>query len=118
MTWRVAVGLAAPAIAILVTDEEGSDLLKARLPPTHHPRALVALVEGLALWSGEPIVIVISADEPDPGGYDDTFFGLDLWPLTNPLVTIRFVPPPEHQDRIDGLGDFSRLPGLEGGHGR
>ena len=105
MTWRVAVGLAAPEIAILVTDEEGSDLPE-------------ALVEGLALWSGEPIVIVISADEPDPGGYDDTFFGLDLWPLTNPLVTIHFVPPPEHQDRIDGLGDFSRLRALEGGHGR
>ncbi len=118
MTWRVAVGLAAPEIAILVTDEEGSDLLKARLPPTHHPRALITLVEGLSLWSGEPIVVVISAAERDPDGCDDTFFGLDLWPLRNPLVHFQYVSSPEHQERIDGLGDFHRLRGLEGGTGR
>ena len=43
-------------LKLLVTSPEGDDLLKARLPVRPpHPRALLTLLEGMALWSGEPL---------------------------------------------------------------
>jgi len=41
---------------LLVTSPEGDDLVKARLPlRPPHPRALLTMLEGIALFSGEPL---------------------------------------------------------------
>ena len=51
-------------VRLLVSDEQRHDLLKARLP-THpsHPRALLTLLEGLALYSGQRLCAVICAED-------------------------------------------------------
>ena len=42
----------------------GDELLCAELPlPPDHPRALLTLLEGLAIWGGEPLCVVICADD-------------------------------------------------------
>jgi hypothetical protein len=47
---------------LLVTDALGHDLVKARLPlPTGYPRALLALLEGLAPYFGAVLCTVTSA---------------------------------------------------------
>ena len=49
----------------VVVSSEGSDLLKAHLPNyPDHPRALLTMLEGLALWCGQALCVAISADVP------------------------------------------------------
>ena len=47
----------------------GKDVLKAVLPPveTAHRRAVTTLLEALALWHGQPVSVVLSADDSEPG---------------------------------------------------
>ena len=52
---------------VLVTID-GDELLKAELPPPSaqtHPRAAPTLLEGLALWLGRPLSVVLCADAED-----------------------------------------------------
>ena len=63
--WPTTLRIGDKELKLLVTSPEGDDLLKARLPiQPPHPRALLTLLEGVALWSGEPLYAVISAGEP------------------------------------------------------
>ena len=63
--WPTTAIIAGPDLKLLVTDPLGEDLIKARLPRRPpHPRALVTLLEGVAMWSGEPLGVVISAADP------------------------------------------------------
>lgn len=92
-------------IKLLVTDEDGNDVLRARLPQRcDHPRALLTLLEGLALWSGAPITAVISVDE-SAGRSGLDLFGGQLWPAESALVRFEFHHS-SHQLRLRGLGDF------------
>jgi hypothetical protein len=91
-------------LRLLVTSPEGDDLIKARLPMRpQHPRALLTLLEGVALWSGQPLDAVIFAgahDGPEP-------WGEDLWPPESPLVRFDFAVPPVRARRtLSGVGDF------------
>ena len=53
--WPTTLRIGGKELKLLVTSPEGDDLLKARLPiRPPHPRALLTLLEGVALWSGEP----------------------------------------------------------------
>ena len=62
--WPTTLRITREEVKVLVTSREGDDLLKARLPiRSHHPRALCTLLEGVALWSGEPVYAVISVGE-------------------------------------------------------
>lgn len=62
-TWSVKVRLRPRRLELTVTDLE-RDLLRASLPtPPAHPRALVTMLEGLALWQGAVLRAAVYADE-------------------------------------------------------
>ena len=97
---------------ILVTD--GSDeVMRALLPApfaVHHPRALQALLEGLALMLGHAVRVVVSAADLDGTSY----FGLtdDFGIRQNSVhYTVEIIEPkPRHRARrIPGVGDFRDL---------
>ena len=96
-------------LRLLVTDPQGQDQIKARLPlRPKHPRALLTLLEGVALYSGEPLYVVISAgNRPDDWLGCETW-GDDLWPAESPLVQFDFLTPrPSGPARaLRGVGDF------------
>jgi hypothetical protein len=96
-------------LRLLVTDPQGQDQIKARLPlRPKHPRALLTLLEGVALYSGEPIYAVISAgNRPDDWLGCETW-GDDLWPAESPLVQFDFLTPrlPRPGRTLRGVGDF------------
>ena len=63
-TWTIAARVSRDAIRLRVRSPLGDELLHGLLPlEPDHPRALLALVEGLALWVGQPLRVVISADD-------------------------------------------------------
>ena len=66
--WTVTIAALPDALRIQVKDAMRDDLLQARLPyPLDHPRALLTLLEGLALWMGAPLCAAVSvADTADP----------------------------------------------------
>lgn len=109
--WTAGVDLTTPEVTILVTDEEGHERLRARLPVAHHPRGLLSLLEALALWSGARLRAAISVDGSEPVGSDDTICGLDLWPVQSALIELEHRLPPRHRDRLDRR-DFVRLVAL------
>jgi hypothetical protein len=62
--WPTTIRIGAEDLKLLVSSPEGDDRIKARLPiRSSHPRALLTLLEGVALFSGEPLYAVISAGE-------------------------------------------------------
>jgi hypothetical protein len=103
-TWSTTLRVT-DTVKLLITDEEGNDLLRARLPRRcYHPRALLTLLEGLALWGGTPLTAVISVDD-SAGRSDADLFGGQLWPAESALVRFDFHRSCQ-QLRLRGLGDF------------
>jgi hypothetical protein len=95
-------------LKLLVMSPEGDDLIKARLPlRPAHPRALLTMLEGIALFSGEPLRAVISADAHRDERLDsERWFG-DLWPAESAMVRFDFARPAERARRhLHGVGDF------------
>jgi hypothetical protein len=83
-------------------------ILKARLrSPPAHPRALAALCEALALWSGEPVRAVLAAGAPGASFDTTRWLGLD-GPIANALFEMAVVEGarPRRRDGLSGLGDF------------
>lgn len=110
-SWNTSLRLTPQGLSLLVSDPLGNDLLKARLPPSPlHPRAILTLLEGLALWSGQPIRAVISVAPSCPRSLVASCFGEDLWPAQSALVELDFaLPTPRRPRRIRGLGSFMHL---------
>lgn len=107
--WTGSLRVTAREASLLVRDEEQGDLLKARLPMApRHPRALLTLVEGLALWRGEPMLIVLSATDPSAPWLGSDLFGDELWPGESPLVRFTLAVPVPRR-RLPGVGDFRAL---------
>jgi hypothetical protein len=95
-------------LKLLVTSPQGDDLIKARLP-THpaHPRALLTMLEGIALYSGAPLCVVTFADGAWPAS---EALGEGPWPDESPLVRFELaLPTPRVARRIRGVGDFGNL---------
>ena len=109
MSWISKLAISPQQLQLLVQSHDRSDLLKARLPSrARHPRALLTMLEGLALYSGGPICGVISADASVEVGCELGLFGNDLWPAESALV--RLEPAVRaHPKRLRGLGDFRSL---------
>jgi len=108
--WRTAVEPTAWNTKILATDSEGNELLKAALPlPPQHPRALLTLLEGLALRAGEPLTAVISVGHRLPSGVDASLFGTSLVPIDSALVRLDQVGPIHRRRTLSGVGDFREL---------
>ena len=109
--WPTTLRIGGQDLKLLVTSPQGDDLLKARLPVRPpHPRALLTLLEGVALWSGEPLLAVISA-----GGHRDAWlvseeWGDDFWPTESQLVRFDYATPPSRARRaLTGVGDFREV---------
>jgi hypothetical protein len=94
---------------LLCTGAEWGDVLKARLPLRPcHPRALLTLLEGMALWKGSPLSVVIGAEHGSPSWLDSGLFGDELWPSESQLVRYE-VGGHVRPKRLRGLGDFREL---------
>jgi hypothetical protein len=97
---------------ILATTGPTTTVLKARLSGTaHHPRAVPALLEALAMWEGMPVRAVVVAGCADASSV--TRLKLDI--LTDfgggPLYQLEFVDGHRrrHRDPLDGMGGFHDL---------
>jgi hypothetical protein len=89
-SWLATVEVEADSIRVELNGLDGV-LLKACLPrDPSHPRALIYLLEGLALWVGRQLCVVICADSPvNPAlglGEDG-----DAWPRHTPFLDFLFV---------------------------
>ncbi|OGS70546.1 MAG: hypothetical protein A2Y96_01715 [Firmicutes bacterium RBG_13_65_8] len=109
--WDATLWVRPTAVKLQVKSPEGDDLLKAQLPDyPGHPRALLTVLEGLALWCGKPLDVAILADIPVShslglGAFTDIG---ELWPETSALVEFHFVGPARRGRRI--RGHFPPLP--------
>jgi hypothetical protein len=104
--WTSSLRVTPREVTLLVRDEEMGDLLKARLPlAPKHPRALLTLLEGVALWRGRPMRVALSAPGPSVPWLGSDLFGDELWPGESQLVSFA-VAHPGRRRRLEGLGDF------------
>jgi hypothetical protein len=111
--WKGSVRVTTREVKVLVVDPQAGDLLKARLPlAAQHPRALLTLLEGIALWRGQPLRVVVSAAFADDGRLcwsDSGLFGDELWPAESQLVRYEVGDRARRRHRLVGLGDFRSL---------
>ena len=111
--WSGTVRVTTREVKLLVYDRQEGDLLKARLPPgAQHPRALLTLLEGLALWRGQPLRVVVSATSASDGRpiwCGSGLFGDELWPAESQLVRYDLGGRASRPRRVVGLGDFRAL---------
>lgn len=107
--WTCKLAVTPSEVQLLIQSNRIGDLLKARLPArARHPRALLTMLEGVALWSGSPLCAAISADESVQIGCALGLFGDEPWPAESPLV--RFEPAVHANPRaLRGMGDFRAL---------
>jgi len=99
---------------LLSLDQEGHEVLKAVLPSRpDHPRALLTLLEGLALWSGHPLTAAIYVGPKSGPRIDSVLFGGALWPSDSALVRYDLVE--GRRKTLTGLGDFRQLRRLQRG---
>jgi hypothetical protein len=104
--WTSSLRVTRSEVTLLIEDDERGDLLKARLPHApRHPRALLTLLEGAALWHGQPMRVVLSADDTSMPWVGSGLFGDELWPGESPLVTFHIAAHGSRK-RLSGLGDF------------
>ena len=108
-TWTSSLRVSPREASLLIEDEERGDLLKARLPlAPRHPRALLTLLEGAALWCGQPMRVVLSAADRSMPWVGSGLFGDELWPGESPLVSFHLAAHGSRR-RLAGLGDFRSL---------
>lgn len=111
-SWTVSVMCTRSETKLLATEAAG-DVLKARLSTSPvHPRALLTLCEGLALWQGSPLRVAVSVDDDAQGCFERIFYAGDLLEPRSPLVLLEHQLPPvrtRRQIRGRGLGDFRQL---------
>jgi len=111
--WTGSVRVTTHDVKVLVIDPQQGDLLKARLPlGQQHPRALLTLLEGIALWRGQPLRVVVSAasaGDRRPCWSGSGLFGDELWPGQSQLVRYEVGGRASPPRRLVGLGDFRPL---------
>ena len=109
--WKAGVRMTASESKVLVTSDTGDDLLKAALPSwSNHPRALLTLLEGIALWQGAPLCVAISAAGDAEASHVLDLCGDRIWPQESALVRFFFVAPTRRKrHRLRGVGDFRQL---------
>jgi hypothetical protein len=108
-SWRAVIRVCEADLQLLVLDVEG-DRLKARLPLCcAHPRALVTVLEGLAMWQGGKLDVVHFVDARATDCTDWAFSNADLRGNHSPLVAFSTRVHGRVKDRIRGVGDFRQL---------
>ena len=108
-SWRAVMRVFEADLQLLVLDVEG-DLLKAKLPlRCEHPRALLTVLEGLAMWQGGKLDVVHFVDARAPDCTDWAFANADLHGHRSPLVAFSTRVHGRAKDRLRGVGDFRQL---------
>jgi hypothetical protein len=74
-----------------------------------HPRALLTLLEGLSLWSGQLLQVALSVDDSCQRWPGPELLGDELWPAESQLVRFDIVRRAGRKVRLSGLGDFRQL---------
>lgn len=110
----VAIDSRSDETRVLATAGPRETVLKARLSPTpQHPRAVVALLEALAMWEGTMARAVVVVDDREGSGSSATRLKLDDFAdlFGEPLYQLRFVHGHKrhHRDRVNGFGPFHDL---------
>jgi len=109
-TWTTMVEPTPRSVRLLVTDPEGNEVLKAVLPAfPQHPRALLTLLEALALWVGLPLTAAISVGRRVDGLRAAALFGSGLLPVDSALVRFEVLGPARRRRTLVGVGDFRAL---------
>jgi hypothetical protein len=89
---------------VVVMNEAGKSVLKARLPHgPRHPQALQRLSAALALWCGVPVRVVLAVDGPEAFCITRRWFATFDQLTRRPLYAIEFVaalPPPDDEARF------------------
>src|SRR5215510_13286756 len=86
--WMSTLRVTSTEVSLLVRDQEAGDRLKARLPTRpRHPRALLTLLEGVALWQGERLHVALSAASSSAAWLGSDLFGDELWPRAAPITS-------------------------------
>jgi hypothetical protein len=89
--WMTTVRVSRGHVTIVVAERTGAEILRARLPRrSDHPRALLTMLEGLALWRGLPLLAAISVEESVVGCASDLFGGA-TGPTDSALVRMDVV---------------------------
>lgn len=106
--WQCTLRVTQSQAKLLLTDPSG-DLLKAKMDTTPcHPRALLTLLEGLSLWSGQLLCVALSVDD-SCRQWPVSLLGDELWPTETQLVRFDIVPPARRRTKLSGVGDFRQL---------
>lgn len=112
-TWMTMVEPTPRAVRLLMTDPEGNEVLKAALPAfPQHPRALLTLLEALALWVGVPLTVAIFASHRVDRHRAEALFGNEFLPMDSALVHFDLTGPVRRRRTIAGVGDFRALRAL------
>ena len=101
------------ATRLLALHQADEAILKARLCPSpSHPRALVTLLEAVALWEGRPVRAALCVDEREPGYattfYREAFPGYEQTPLYE-LAVVAHEHRRRRDDGLSGMGSFQDL---------
>jgi hypothetical protein len=107
--WMTMMRVSPATVTLLVTQAVGTDLIKARLPrDPQHPRAMLTMLEGLALWSGRPLRVVLSATHTCEDCGWAGLFGDELFPGESQLVRFELAAR-GRRVVLRGMGDFRSL---------
>jgi hypothetical protein len=106
----VTIAPARDRVRILATTL-GRDVLKAVLPPveTAHRRAASTLLEGLSLWHGHSLSVVLSADEPERGFAMGLLDALGFGDSTLHYEVTVATEDRRRRASLRGLGEFADL---------
>jgi hypothetical protein len=103
--WQTTIRVGTRDAKVLVTDEMGDEILRARLPcRPDHPRSLLTMLEGIALWSGRPVIAAISVTD-SVRVCDRDLWGGFHFPAESALVRFQTVTLGQAR-RLRGLGSF------------
>lgn len=104
--WKTTIRVTPTLVKLLLTEPMGHDVLRAGLPRhPSHPRALLTLLEGLALWAGRPLCAAISVAASARHECEWDLLGDTPWPTESALVRVEFLGA-ARPIRLRGLGSF------------
>lgn len=100
-SWSAWLDVKGDSVKLRVWDAKGSLALRAELVRhPDHPRALLTLLEGLALWSGAQLYAAISAPAPAGPSLDLAAVDDQGWPEESALVRFQLL----ERNRAHDLG--------------
>lgn len=113
--WEARLRIDRLGARLLISDELGHDLLKARLPLSpDHPRALLTLLEGVALYGGSTLSVVTSVAASAARSPGSALLGEGLWPVDSALVRFHFWTAERRGRQLRGVGDFRDVRAIGG----